>query len=211
MNRLNIEPAVWELYTIIQERGPKYCAKKCVDLLDECEEYILKHVSKDDWHSLRTFEGRNGAAPATFATTVIVNLVLSCLRSIKKVVSYEEYHDHYSNIPIFQLLMYDEVNSAVEQLDEMERLIILLFYYDGYSADEIAIMLNYSTTQLNTIINEKFHYLAKEMNTTTENMINIMNLAPKKLASYKGNTSKQIHKKIENAKSKLKTILEGHV
>ncbi len=204
-----IDPIVWELYAIIQERGPKYCAKKCIDLLDECEEYILKNVSRDDWRPLKSFEGRNGAEPATFATTVIVSLVLSCLRNIKDVVSFDEYQAHYSSVPIFQLLMYDELNDAVSQLDEMDKLIIILFYYDGYSAEEIAAMLNCSMGELERIVNEKFSYIAEQLSTSVSELIDTMKITPKKFASYQGNTSKQIHKKIENAKNRLKSVLEG--
>jgi len=210
VDKTTIKPIVWELYSIIQERAPKYCAKKCIDLLDECQEYVLKNISKDDWHSLQCYEGRNGAQPATFATMVIVNLVLSCLRNIKDVVSYEEHQIYYSETPIFQTLMYDEVKDALTQLDEMDRLILLLFYYDGYSAEEVAGMMNCSMQVLNETLNKKLQYLADYMHTTKKEIITTLETTPKKFAGFQGNTSKQIHKKVENARNRLKTVLEGN-
>lgn len=204
-----MEAQVWELYEIIKERGPKYCAKKCLDLLDHCEEYILSHVSKDDWKSLRSFEGKNGAKPATFATTVIVNLVLSCLRSLKEVVSFDETHDLYHNVPIFQILMYDEVSDALEQLDEMDRLMIILFYYDGYSAEEIAAMLNCHTAQLQETLHHKLLQIADYLQVDAQELFHIQ-IPPKKLAALKDNTAKQIHKKIENAMGRLKKALNEY-
>lgn len=192
MDKKPIKPIVDKLYSIIREKAPKYCAKKCIDIVDECEEYILKNLSHDDWHSLQTFEGRNGAKPATFATTVIVSLGLRCLRDIKNVASLDEHQSFYANIPVFDLLMYDEVNNAVEQLDEMDRLIIILFYYDGYNEHEIASMMNYSMHELTTVLQDKFQCLARQLNTTTDEIINILKITPKKFADFKGNTSRHI-------------------
>ncbi len=201
-----METQVWELYEIIKERGPKYCAKKCLDLLDHCEEYILTHVSKDDWKPLRSFEGKNGAKAATFATTVIVNLVLSCLRSLKDTVTFDDTHEVYTNIPIFQILMYDEVSTAIQQLDEMDRLMIILFYYDGYSAEEIAAMMNCSASDLHANIHKKLLEIADHLQ-LEESELFAVEIPPKKLASLQESTAKQIHKKIENAMSRLKKRL----
>lgn len=139
---------IWELYQLVTEYAPRQCAKTCYDLLEECNEYILDHVSRNEMKRLQSFKGLS--SPSTFVYVVIRNLVKDCLKTKKEVVSYEEGTVHGA-IPtpesVFDTLHYDELHETLQLLPSEEQLIMKLRYFDEYAVQEIAGLLHKTPKQ----------------------------------------------------------------
>lgn len=163
MDKEQVDSKVWDMYQLVVTYAPRFCAKMCYDLLDECQEYIFERVTREGMKRLKSFHGRS--SESTFVYVVTSNLAKDFLKTKKKTVSYNEgdHVDLVHNNSLFDHLDFDDLNERLKQLKTEEQLILKLRYFDEYPVKEIADLF--------------------------------------------GKTPKQLSKKIENLKKKLKRML----
>ncbi len=149
MDKKEMNSQVWVLYQLVVEYALRFCSKSCYDLLEDCQEYILERVSRNDMKRLSGFEGRS--SESTFAYVVTRNLVKDFLKTKKDTVSYDESHHDVQTTPrdpVLDSLVYDEMHDALQTLDAEDQLIMKLRYFDEYPVQEIADLFHKTPKQL---------------------------------------------------------------
>ncbi len=145
--------ALWNLYQLSTDYAKKLCQKRCYDLLDECQEYLLERISRNDMARLKSFKGMS--SESTFAYVVVNNLIKDFLKTKKTVISYDEvsHHAHcetssHSEESLIKKLDEEKVTTTLQELSKEDQLIIKLRYYDEYPVHEIATLLDKTPKQI---------------------------------------------------------------
>ena len=161
--------ALWNLYQLSTEYATKLSQKKCYDLKDECQEYILEHISRNDMAKLKSFKGMS--SESTFAYVVVNNLIKDFLKTKKNVVSYDEFSPHAlsdssssNEESLIKILDDEKVKTTLQTLTKENQLIIKLRYYDEYPVQEIAELLHKTPKQISKKIETIKNQLKKMLN-----------------------------------------------
>ena len=129
------------MYQLATDYANKLCHKKCYDIVDECQEYILERISRNGMSRLKSYKGLS--SESTFAYVVVNNLIKDFLKTKKSVVSFDEMTEHSFSTDILETssktednLIKNDENKIIEEtlktLKLEDQLIIKLRYFDEY-------------------------------------------------------------------------------
>ncbi len=149
-----IKTTVWNLYQLSVNYAKRLCQKKCYDLMDECQEYLLERISRNEMSKLKSFKGMS--SESTFAYVVINNLIKDFLKTKKTVISYDENTPNVfidlsvesSEDTVMRKLDEERVAAVLQTLSTEDQLIIKLRYYDEYPVYEIALLFKKTPKQI---------------------------------------------------------------
>ena len=122
--------------------------------MDECQEYLLERISRNDMSKLKSFKGMS--SESTFAYVVINNLIKDFLKTKKTVISYDENSPSVfigllvesSEDILMKKLDEERVAAALQALSTEDQLIIKLRFYDEYPVREIAALFKKTPKQI---------------------------------------------------------------
>jgi len=160
---------VWSLYQLSIDYTKKLCSKRCYDLRDECQEYLLERISRNDMARLKSFKGIS--SKSTFAYVIVNNLIKDFLKTKKSVVSYDEMSytslcEESDSIEDQLIKEHDkkQVKIALKRLDKEDQLIIKLRYFDEYRVCEVATVFEKTPKQISKKIEMIKNRLKKILN-----------------------------------------------
>lgn len=150
---------IWKLYEHIKRYAGIFCSQKCFEILEECKDYILDKVTKDDMKKLKSFKGLSNEK--TFAYVLVKRLLIDFLRRENKKLPFNE------NIAIedetFKEVEIDRLNLALNRLDLEDRVILKLRFFDEYNPSEIAELFNTTSLKISKRIQKLKERLKKEL------------------------------------------------
>lgn len=131
--------AFGEIYKLYVQKIYRYClinVKRKEVAEDICQETFVKA-----WKSLSSFSIINGGTIQSFLFTIARNLIIDLSRK-KKEHSIDEYEHIESTEDIFDTVEKNEsiqrVHFAISKLDEIDRQIVILRYFEEMSTQEVA-------------------------------------------------------------------------
>ena len=110
----------------------KSILKNDADCCDAVQETLLKAYEKVSTLKKEKFF-------RTWITRILINECNGIIRKRKNIIPYEEYME---NAQLFEENRYDHLYMAIMELPENLRILITLYYMEGFSLKEISEMLN---------------------------------------------------------------------
>ena len=136
----------------------KSILKNDADCCDAVQETLLKAYEKLDTLKKEKFF-------RTWITRILINECNGIIRKRKNIIPYEEYME---NAQMFEENRYDHLYMAIMELPENLRILITLYYIEGFSLKEISAIVNIPEGTIKSRLSKARELLREQLLEETE-------------------------------------------